>query len=413
MKRSKLSFILFIWYGISTIVSIAAQEFFGGLAHILAGRILYTAPKGTRKKMLTTGIDKEVIFFFIACLLGLFWNGCDYLRFDLFSQFRWVLLFYSLYLCVSELKLTEDPFRVVIPFMVLTLALGAYSYVQRTYGLDLAHGGQGKVQVLNKYLYRAVGTFSNPITFGNSMSMAGSFIFAYVINLPMKDRAYKVLAVLSFVAAIMAVGFSYTRGAYVGLSCGVIAVAMFSSKKTAKFIFMMGVVLIFGVFFIDSDLTLRMRSIFSPTQSSITRMYIWSANLAMFRDHWLFGVGYNYNTYAIMPYYKALNIPPQYWANSHAHNNLIQFLGGTGITGTLAYLLFTFKVFKLNISTLKTAVCVNPFSKSLILGFMGLHVAFFTSGFTEATFRDSELRNLFIFFLVFFLAMRNRATVTQ
>ncbi|MCM2279635.1 MAG: O-antigen ligase family protein [Oligoflexia bacterium] len=80
-----------------------------------------------------------------------------------------------------------------------------------------------------------------------------------------------------------------------------------------------------------------------------TRVELWKANLRFFEERPLLGAGWRHN-HELSGYYQLAELEARGRTgesvfSGHAHNNLIDFLGGTGLIGALAWLAWCFGAF--------------------------------------------------------------------
>ncbi|MGZ3725641.1 MAG: O-antigen ligase family protein [Pseudobdellovibrio sp.] len=79
----------------------------------------------------------------------------------------------------------------------------------------------------------------------------------------------------------------------------------------------------------------------NTANTDVERWSLFRANVAMFLDHPLLGVGYGDNVRHVKEYYDRFGLPESYLI-SHAHNQYLNVLATTGIAGFLFFCGFYF-----------------------------------------------------------------------
>ena len=154
---------------------------------------------------------------------------------------------------------------------------------------------------------------------------------------------------LALIAGIL---MSWSRGGWLGLAAGLLAVIGLRSRRTAAVVVVGSILLaltvaLAGTDWLQGPIGARLRDLGSnligpnPAQVEITdanfsvleRLAHWEAGQRMFRDHPWLGVGIGnfgtaYATYAMPHWYESLG---------HAHNIFVNFLAETGVIGFAAF----------------------------------------------------------------------------
>jgi O-antigen ligase len=117
------------------------------------------------------------------------------------------------------------------------------------------------------------------------------------------------------------------------------------------------------------------------------RQDLWEANLEMFKQRPLAGVGLKHNQelsgFYLMEKYHATDV-----FSGHAHNNVLDFLGGTGIIGLIAFLIWCYFPFKW---TLRPGVRVCGYNLSA--GFFCALLVFQLNGLTQVNFWEAKVQH--------------------
>jgi O-antigen ligase len=160
---------------------------------------------------------------------------------------------------------------------------------------------------------------------------------------------------------LLAVVASYSRGAWLGLIVGSLAMVAVRGYKSVGLWLALTAVIIFGILGVTSGavsptIATRLTSITEqftpfdvrdvvPTSENfavVERMAMWQAGGNMFLFNPWFGVGIGNFDDA----YNMFNAPQWIYSRGHAHNYYIHAAAETGIVGLIAYLLLIIAVFR-------------------------------------------------------------------
>lgn len=168
------------------------------------------------------------------------------------------------------------------------------------------------------------------------------------------------LAVVTLAAALAALFFSLSRGAWLGVAAALVITMVIRSKRTAILALaaalLLSIVILLGQLNLIPDVVsarfsgvsdyfgfqdVRGVPVNDANFAIVERMAHWQAAWAMFDDHPLFGVGIG-NYAAVYPAYA---LP--HWDDplGHAHNYYLNVLAESGMVGEAAYLLLWGAVF--------------------------------------------------------------------
>lgn len=261
-------------------------------------------------------------------------------------------------------------------FWVLAMLLlaGLSQALVGIWQFGLRGSGPDHFSILGRF-YRAYGTFEQPNPFGGFMNLTALLAAGAFLGLAMafwgrwksgeKGRAWPFLFWLFFaggtaVATILALVFSWSRGAWLGFAAGVVAFLFFWFRKRwvgalvlvlAAALFLVGMQVGLVPSFLSDRLTgfqedlsfgdVRGEDINDANYAVLERLAHWQTAVDMAREHLWLGVGFGnyepaYATYAILNWPDALG---------HAHNYYLNVLAETGVVGLVAYLLFWTAVF--------------------------------------------------------------------
>lgn len=134
---------------------------------------------------------------------------------------------------------------------------------------------------------------------------------------------------------------------------------------------------------------------FQQTHDS-ERLVLWTTNYAIIKDHLWLGAGYGENTKLLPVYYEQLGYPADQFV-SHAHNQFIHILAGTGLIGFLFYLAMHFYFLRLAWVLFRDGQG-RHLTSQVALGSFAALLALQIGGMTEANFEHSKVR-LFVFLI--------------
>jgi putative inorganic carbon (HCO3(-)) transporter len=186
-------------------------------------------------------------------------------------------------------------------------------------------------------------------------------------------------------AGALAMALTLTRGAYLGLAVGVVAVLLAARPRLALL-----APFAIALFFVLMPLPVRDRLASATNPRDVTmndRIAMWKAGRAMIADHPFTGVGPG----RVKPLYPSYRVPG--FVNpipGHLHNNLVMIAAETGIPSLLAYLAFVGAFFLGALRILRRAPRGDP-ARGVTLGAIGAMAALFAAGMFEYNFGDVEV----------------------
>lgn len=319
--------------------------------------------------------------------------GADSIPLGLIELLKWVEIGLLVVLVMDlAFGLPEDSARPVSVTRQVIFALLLAGLSQAVVGIwqfGLRGHGPEHFLVLGRF-YRAYGTYEQPNPFGGYMNLtallaAGILIGLLVARLPLLFgrgasqgkalvpwRFWALFAALCVLACGLAVVFSWSRGAWLGLLAGAGTLVLFSARRLwfgALLALGLGGALL-ALMFLGSSMGIgpaqsllerlggfgddlafgdvRGVDINDENYAVLERLAHWQAAIDMARDDVWLGVGLG-NYEAAYPDYALINWPD---ALGHAHNYYLNLLAETGALGLGAYLLFWVVVFWQNVRQL-------------------------------------------------------------
>lgn len=333
----------------------------------------------------------KITFIYIAALLLVMLTSIDFLIFR--KQFSWIRTPLDFPILAFLLATTLSVFLSTSPIASLVGEYGRYETLPALYAFALIY--QLSVQYLrskewiNKLLFAMFGSLTISTIYGlaqgagldilpdfmkrielRSRSTMGNAIFygAYLtILIPLvfsllldkKKRFVKnssmqiwlgCLGILAFANIIM----TESRGPWLGLIFGLIALAFLNSKeikahaKEISSMIIIAVVLIILVFSIGTgghplskfaEISGRLTNIADPSGSASARLEIWKSSYKMFINNPVFGYGVDQSQFNLLRF-KTLKhaIQEGFLIADRAHNEYFQILLDSGIVGGLAFI---------------------------------------------------------------------------
>jgi putative inorganic carbon (HCO3(-)) transporter len=296
------------------------------------------------------------LLLFLGAITASLWVALS-IRSALPELVKWVevLVVYLTVRSFSNLRWKEWMAVSIVLGADMEALVGAWQFFTRT-------GPKGFI--LHERFLRAYGTFQQPNPFAGYLGIVLPIALSLSIWALLEWRgggeAERWLTAAFFGSSTLlllaAVGMSWSRGAWLGVSAAIVTVALLRPKRSALILVLsaaIGLALVFAVrpdvVRVPGTITQRLSDVYGLATggmdiarvqvtdenfASIERLAHWVAGLRMWADHPWFGVGIG--NYPI--FYSLYNIPRWQAALGHAHNYYINIAAETGIFGLTAYL---------------------------------------------------------------------------
>lgn len=303
---------------------------------------------------------------------------------DIFS-FRWILGFYILLAVTPNISIENKTASWLGKYLMMLLVGGlAYQYYGYFY---LPH-----TETTDS---RFMGFFHNTNHYSLCISLMWAYVMGWVsVDLVEDKKLNRTLACTLFILSICIFG-SLGRSAWMGCGAAAIVCIWTYRRHTVLRRASLGIllsILALIAFDIGSIMERLMYSLdFSPNNANSLRISLWRANWAIFKDNFLLGVGYLENIKLIPLYYSKLNISNVEFY-SHAHNQYLQVLAGSGLLGLICYLGIFTSALVYFYARFKHGS--SQFQRKLALSATLTLVTFLFESFTESPFLLREPRNL-------------------
>ncbi|MCB0407396.1 MAG: O-antigen ligase family protein [Bdellovibrionales bacterium] len=308
---------------------------------------------------------------------------------------RWLLLLYA-YSYVLRKYLKPGGQKHITIICLVTIVVGTISLLQFYFGWDFTR----KREILAAFgqYYRASGLFNHPLTFAYSIGMVWLLLVGLTIeNFKQKGQHFWIYFISSFFALVGLVT-SLSRGAWAAGGVALVILVFLSYKKAALksviALFLVGL----GLYFTNSTIQSRFNDMttISGNESNRLRTVLWRANWEIFKDHPIIGVGLSQNKNYLLEYYNRLGFQGENIV-SHAHNNYLQILAGTGLIGFFFYMSFCVYFLALSFFTYKKLDAYQVFYRGLVIGIFSAQIFLHLGGLTQCNFTDGEVNHLLVF----------------
>ena len=252
---------------------------------------------------------------------------------------------------------------------------------------------------------RACGFFTMPTNFAHAANMTMCFPVAALLLKWSSSQRVRAFLLLTTALLGLAVYLSFTRGAWIALFFALTVLAALVNKKLA----VVGVFSVLaaagGLYLTNKSMQDRAATLVNPDfASNAERLDLWRANVQMFKEYPIFGLGLNDNERRSEEYNAKVGNKLNKVGN--AHNTYLQFLSGTGLLGLVAYLAFMGFYFLLSFRLWKLVPADRIWHRTLILGAIGAQVAMHLGGLTDCNFKNLHVNHQFITILALLSYLR-------
>jgi putative inorganic carbon (HCO3(-)) transporter len=355
-----------------------------GAAEALIGLALtaWLAQMIAQRKVAPTlpSLTLPLLLFLGAGLLSL--PGALSLRYSLKEMVKWTEVL-GLYVFTANV-LDRERARVLIWVVLFT---GAAAALHGWYQFFTRSGPEGFL-LFGRFM-RAYGTFEQPNPYAGYLALIAPLALSLALEgWPFDRRGLGdcLVGAASLGVMAIAIGMSWSRGAWIGFAAAAAAVSVVRSRRAAvafaALVVVAALALILGSFQLLPDVLTQRLTDFLPylrpfdvrgvevTDANfavVERMAHWQAGWQMWVEHPWRGVGFgNYE-----PIYPAYYIPPWEEPLGHAHNYYLNIAAETGLVGLLAYLVLWGAAFW---QTIKVMRQTTGWEKAVAVGVLGVLV---------------------------------------
>ncbi|MEI6079106.1 MAG: O-antigen ligase family protein [bacterium] len=309
------------------------------------------------------------------------------------------LIFFSYHLIIFERIFSYQRALKTLLYFMLPIVL--YALLQKFTGFDPITGNwKMHLSMFNSYSMREV--FNMYLTYVNVFQFHFFIILSFVVlgKMGSKLRFFLISLAILLLASFI---FSGGRAIIVAISIGFIVQLFISYRKLPYIIALLAIMAGSYIAFKTSPYAMDKVKLTINDRNQLGddwRFHFWKTHLAMFKDHPIKGVGYEMNEPLTGMYYKKLGITdPKYFAG-HSHNIIVQMLAGTGLLGTIPFLILWAMIFYMSFQAFNTAVKQGDwYNTALCHGLIGGFVSFWVNGMTQWNFGDFEVTHNMMFFI--------------
>lgn len=353
-----------------------------------------------------TGFEWLLLLWIAVVAIGLAMSGAWEPEWTMrLLEFKWIIFLYLLVFTLFRSRLDDD---VVLWIAFPIIAAGLYTVVISFLGFDPIKGveleamGAGGVA-------RSGGLYSHAMTLAHCYSLIFFWFFGpFLFYFRFREKR-SIWFFLCSLAIGLAVLFTFTRGVWGALGVAMILTALIFSRRLGMLFLVAGVLTVGAMYEFWPSFQSRMDQTFSSHGYDQERIDIWKANIEIFKDHPIMGIGYGENARYLPEYYEKLGME-NHTLVSHAHNQYLHLLAGTGVVGLLIYLLVIGAFLRLSFKAYRAFPDKELFKKGLSLGTIGAQFCFILGGLTEANFEHAKFKYVLVmtWALVVWLAYESR-----
>jgi putative inorganic carbon (hco3(-)) transporter len=352
------------------------------------------------------------LILFLTCTLPSLWVTTSFPD-SLAEISRWIVTIFSYIIIINSVQTRRE----ITGLIVVMLTAGMF---EALLGLVQAYGGLGPVSFnVGGLLTRAYGTIGAPNSFAGYINMSVPLAFALTgyqwgkwatarRAAPYLDRHgfvswqhLRAPLLMSLVAFLLfwTVITSLSRGAWVGLSVGVLVMVLSLGKRARGAItgLLASVVILAGLIGLNAvppviadrftQLTSQLQ-IFDPrgitpnpdNYALVERMVHWMVAGNMFLSSPWVGVGIgNFNTL-----FNKFGVQGWPYSRGHAHNYYLHLLAEVGIVGLIGYLIMIITAFAVAYRALRRVRArKDTYGEMIVIGALGVLSTFVTHNFFE------------------------------
>ncbi len=256
-----------------------------------------------------------------------------------------------------------------------------------------------------------VGVFNHHLSFSNMFMLYACLFFAlgFLLLRPVE----LLLGSWAFLLCV----WTESRSAWFAIPIVIGLICYQKGKKWFLSAMALVAILFSIVYFSDNgfkerfDRTVFEKDTFYSVNSDNPRMRLWKAQLHMFFEHPILGMGWNNNERKSKQYVDKLfgESPDNFYG--HAHSEVLQLLSSTGIVGTILYFWIWICVFKMCFTLWKKGK--DNWIRTFYFGVLVALISFHLQGLTQWNFGDAEVLHNIIFLWALIAARYSQLNATS
>lgn len=386
-----VSFLLFFFM----IAMLVGQSAMDGASVLLAVVMIFKAWEWKQQRnphyrlFNKKGFDVLFVLWFVIVGAGFYFAkpvDNDWIKYII--EFKWILFFYIINAALIFRPIREEHLfwlcSIFATACVYAIAVAFLKYDPVVGDLPSLFGDHGAFS-------RTGGLYSDSMTFAHCYGLLLCVFIGWSLTYSQWSDPRKYLVWFVTLIGAVAILFSFTRGVWLALAVAGIFMAFVYSKRVA--LLLLGTIGGLGALAFNYWPEFQERVMYSFTEKNYDqkRWHLWQANWEIIKDNWVVGVGYGENKKMLPALYEKLGITDQTIV-SHAHNQYIHWLAGTGILGLvcilsiyICFLVFSYRKFK-------DADIRKPFERGIALGVFGAQICLIVGGLFEANMEHSKVK---------------------
>lgn len=405
---NKATGVLLFLFAISTLISQSAMDLFAALFVLAALTLLPNSPKFKREVLKPFGWEKLLVLLIGTFTLSMiFGRGLvsDPAWYKLFD-FRWIFV---AILIGAYLRFQEPSRKHLFIFAGVLIFASVYAAIIPILGFDPLEPGR-RLDVFPDGTIRTGGFHKQAIVFAQLHAIWVSFFLGFFLQqLPefkqaREDRRLYAMMTAAVLAGVIAIVLSFTRGVWIALPVSLVIMLLLRrwTWAVSALVLLGGGGLLLCLFWPAFET----RILQALQGGDGERIWIWRANFEMFKDHPWFGVGYSHNVELLPEYLQKLGAPAGL-IQSHAHNQFLHILVGSGIAGLLFYLTFWWILLKTSFQEMKRWHN-HPIFAAVATGCLCALITFQLGGLFESNYEHSKIRYTLAMIVGFIVWLRGR-----
>lgn len=392
VRRQPLVVLLFLFFA-ATLLSQSVMDAFSIVLSIWVVVVWFKTRKSKSAFALfpRTGLEMLWAAWFSVVTLGYLLNGQVATPWmTRLVEFKWILLLYILIDSFMLIEWSKEKFLRGISWILIICS----SFALWKFYIE----GQIRLEGL-----------LNAMTYAHMYGQAFCFLFAFgLVAWKILSNRDRILWGMATVITGSSVLLTYTRGVWMGSFVAIVGVGLLTHWIVGGSLLGLGLLVGLGLFVFSPAFHERFIQTFNYQHNyDMERVILWKTNLHIFQQYPLFGIGYGENSRRLREFYDQLGVPAGQF-ESHAHNQYLHFLAGTGLVGLAIYIFLCGYFFYHSVHLFK--VLQDPFKRALALGCVGAQICFYVSGMTESNFEHAKVRMIvmFVWALIIYLKFEHQ-----
>ncbi len=290
-------------------------------------------------------------------------------------QQRWLLFIYPL-----AFLLRNHPLQKLHMFFAAML-FSAIAWLENLWFLSQKWHSLGEA--------RLDGFHQNAMTHAHLFACIGAFfcgLFIYFFRqLTFQQRLWGALLLLGTALNLL---LSLTRGVWLATFVAVLSMAFWRNRKLGISLLLVGIAGVVTLMIASPAFKNRILQVTQYQKNyDSERVVLYTTNWRIFLTSPVLGIGYNENRRRLRQFFDEYNVP-QGQFESHAHNQYLHLLAGTGILGLAFYL----AIFVLVLRQVFKQLRRESFGSGLAFALFGSWLCFAIGGLTEANLEHWKMK---------------------